>query len=218
MTQKSHARKMRDKKKNDAASYINTNKCWDELNSMYSSMCGLLASHANLSIFASNKELVANVIDRDLLATNIRILARDLEVLNLDLSKIHNLHANKSGGTDNPDELMNTIGIFEQYNLFMERHDAVVMPTAYHLIEQFNQAEQIMLAADRVDQNLKDPNVVSDVDYVETKNTSTENVDITSDNVIGSNAKLDFDKLATSFKELHPDTNVEVAVVLGEPK
>jgi len=49
-----------------------------------------------------------------------------------------------SGGTTDPDVVISTFPIFEQYNLFMERHQAVIMPTAYHIIEQFSAAEALL--------------------------------------------------------------------------
>jgi hypothetical protein len=230
MAKKSAARLMRDaeEKKNqkEGKNYLQQNKCWDELESTYDSMTGLLSQHTALAAFGQNKELIAAVSDKDLLSSNFTILANDLKSLSGELTEIHSQHADKKGGTTDPNVLMNTIGIFEQYHLFMERHDAVVMPTAYHIIEQLDQAEKKLIAVGAIANDLTNPDVISDVEIISTSPIVTRDqcVDVggalmdrvTNDYTVPgavheSVTKPDFAKLTESFNALHAE---EVPIVL----
>jgi hypothetical protein len=229
MTKKSAGRLMRDKVKKDNKKKSKeepiTNTCWDDLNSMYDSMRNLLASHAHLSQLAATPGLIDNVEDKAELSNNFKILANDLTLLNDKLTEIHNLHSDKTGGTTDPDEFIKTIGIFEQYNLFMERHDGVVMPTAYYIIEQFDKAEKLLIKKLKETSDITDPNVISDAEIInetsvtelqnETNNDSLNtkeivNTDI-SDNLPLNDVRVvpapDFVKLKESFDNLHPELN-----------
>jgi len=188
--------------------HLKDNACWDELNSMYSSMCQLLGSHSALSEFAKDPILTSAVVDKELMITNLNILARDLQNMSTELSEISALHRNRTGGTRDPDQLMKTISIFEMYNLFMERHDAVVMPTAYDLVGQFNEAEQLLLKAQKAKEGLTDPNVISDVEIINirTGETGEAMTPIEGEVLTARQSEpLDFEKLKNSFMELHPE-------------
>ena len=220
MTKKSANRLARDKIKKD----LHDNQCWDDLNNMYTNMLQLISQHANISTLAQRKDIIACVENKETLIMNIRALSNDLRTMNEDLVKIKALHEGKTGGSQDPDEVFSSINIFEHYRLFMERHDAVIMPTALHIIEQFDQAERklhnLINEAD-----LKDPDVISDavmvsetpVDSIaETKhagdatqvqevlytpgiNTSSQGIPLVHESV----TKPDFDKLMKSFKEIN---------------
>ena len=202
MTKKSSARLMRDAEQKQSKDYMRVNKCWDELNEMYVQMTQLLGQHSALAVFGSNVELVAMVADKETLSTNFGILANDLTTMNSELTQIHNQHANMTGGAIDPNVLMQTISIFEQYNLFMERHDAVVMPTVYHIIEQLDRAERKLIEVGKIADDLTNVNVISDVEYVESPVLHPSD---TPGAVHESVTKPDFDKLAESFNKLHEE-------------
>ena len=79
MTKKSQARLQRDMEQGKVAKQqkkeFKNNKCWDELNGMYSNVKQLLGSHAHLAIHSSNKELISYLVDKNLFANNVQILA-----------------------------------------------------------------------------------------------------------------------------------------------
>ncbi len=240
MTQKSMARLQRDADKKEASEKIKNNTCWDDLDKIYTSTLHLLSKHAHLSQFAVDKELISAVADKVTLTANIKSLARDLKVLGDELHKIHQMHENKVGGTTDPDEFFSTIQISEHYNLFMERHDAVIMPTAYHIIEQFAQAETLVAKRKnelKAAEDLKDPNVISDAEIIyphdeinpavtrDTVNIGGLVVDrITRDctGTIDPSKRTplpppDFGALAKSFNEIHPHVpEVPLSSVTGE--
>lgn len=182
MTKKSIARIARDAEKARTGDQIKDNSCWDDLNAVYQGCSQVLHRHCQLSNISSNKELIAEVKDMPTLISNLRMLGADLTKMNLELKEIHDQHVGKSGSTQDPDEVMLSINIFEQYNLFMERHDAVVMPTAHHIVEQINQAEHALhmklhakAMAERAVNNATDVSVVTDVEIIseEVKPTNT---------------------------------------------
>jgi hypothetical protein len=122
-------------------------------------------------------ELLSYAKDRQSLNDNLSMLSRDLLTMFGELTQISAQHNNQTGGTSDPDELYRTIAIAEQYGLFMERHEANIMPTVIHLIEQINQAENrrngalaIIAEQDaqaKAAESITDPSVVSDVEFKE---------------------------------------------------
>lgn len=147
MTKKSLARRMRDADAKQAAKdkkAMENNTCWDDLNNIYTSCVQLLKQHGHLGALAANKELLACVTDPKTLATTIRQLSEDIRTMSDELNEIRAQHKDLVGGSKDPDEVIRSITISEQYHLFMERHNGVILPTAYHIIEQFDQAEQIL--------------------------------------------------------------------------
>jgi hypothetical protein len=142
MTKKSLGRRMRDEEaaRQKAGETAKPNTCWDDLNAIYSSCVALLRSHAQVRELAQRKDLIACISDHRTLITNLQQLAGDIGEMNKELQELHEQHANKSGGDTDPNEVLRTIQIFEQYNLFMQRHEAVVMPTALWIGEQFDLA------------------------------------------------------------------------------
>lgn len=173
MTKKSAGRLARDAKAKAMletaaanAKQLENNTCWDDLVVIYNDCVRLLHTHGLLSQKAHDAELLAEVSDKATLVTNIRLLAGDLKMMSEELRALHALHADKSGGSQDIDEVMTSIGLAEQYNLWMTKHDQVVMPTVYHIIEQFNQAEG-RIAARKAEQAAADAatnvNVVTDV-------------------------------------------------------
>jgi hypothetical protein len=186
MTQKSFARQQRDSA--EKAAKIATqakeqqrqqmlkeiksgnNTCWDDLNNIHSDCQALLLKHVYVGREMNDKELIAEVDDKASLVLKINTLANDLRQLKGELAQIHAQHAGKTGGVNDPDVLMTTFAIFEQYTLFQERHDSVVMPTVYHILEQFEAAEKKLIAKKTAEKQKADetnPAVISDVEFKE---------------------------------------------------
>lgn len=166
------ADKARDQERTKALAEIQSgnNTCWDDLNQIHAGCQQLLINHAHLGRELNQKDMIAEIEDPHALVLKIRSLAADLRQMTGELAEIYTQHQDKTGGVDDPDVLMTTFAIFEQYTLFKERHEAVVMPTVYHILEQ------VQLAEDRLNKKLlaaqqaaaaTDPNVVTDVQYKE---------------------------------------------------
>lgn len=170
MTKKSAGRLAKDRQKAELKELQNNNTCYDELNAIHQQCAALLLQHTGLSEAIKNKPLVAAIKDPEVFMQNIRLLAADLTKLHQELQEISKQHEGKTGGSRDPEELMKTVTIAEQYNLFMQRHNATVSPTAQHIIEQIAIAEQRLAGAMEIIQaedGLTNPEVVSDVSFTD---------------------------------------------------
>jgi len=173
MTKKSASRIMRDAEKAAAAQHLKDNTIWDDLNGTYSACAQALGQHAGIAMMLNRKEVFPYLKDHKALVANIGTLASDLRALNEELKQIQAQHKGKAGGSENPDDVILSIQIFEQYHLFLERHQAVVMPVALHILEEFGAAEtayaQALQAAQAPSdiEKAQDPNNhdVIDVEY-----------------------------------------------------
>jgi len=146
------------------------NTCWDDLNGIYGDCNALLLKHISLGRELNDKELLACVEDTSSLVLKIRSLAADLRQLTSELKEIYTQHAGKTGGVSDPDLLMQTYAIFEQYNLFRERHDSCILPTAYHILEQIQLAENKLMTKKRealAAESATNPDVITDVAFKE---------------------------------------------------
>ena len=179
MTKKSQARLTRDTNMNtdkkSVSERINTNRknknefeqnnCWNDLQNMYQQMVTLINQHTVIAELAKDKSLITYIVNKNALTINIQSMANDLLKLNGELKEIYSKHNNKHGSAKDPDEMIQCMTIFETYKLFMERHDGVVMPTVTYILDQFHEAERLRDAFERVDKDLTDPNVISDIPY-----------------------------------------------------
>lgn len=120
----------------------NKNPCWDELNHTAADCELLIAQHAALAAQASDEAILANIKNLGLLQSNIELLSRDLGDLNNKYQRIRALHSARSGNAKDPDDLMESIFINQQYATLIEHHQGVVMPTAMHITEQVQEAEE----------------------------------------------------------------------------
>jgi hypothetical protein len=154
------------------------NTCWDDLNNVYGEMAAILLRHTRISEVLRDQELLSFVDDKPTFKTNVNQFAGDLRQLNDELGKLRALHADKAGGSEDPEEVLHSIHIFEQYNLWMQKHDGVLMPTVYHILEATNQAELARARAqasagqlstdvpqEQVDPAVLDVNQVTDVTF-----------------------------------------------------
>lgn len=170
MTKKSDARLARDAEIAREKQDLKNNTCWDDLNKIHDSCAHALLSHVNLAQYSKSQDLIACVVDKDVLTQNIKLLAGDLATMKNELAEIHAQHKGKKGGSRDPDEVFSTIEIAERYNLFQVRHDAVIMPTVLHITEQFAEAELRLKGAleiAKAKEGLTDPSVVSEVEFKE---------------------------------------------------
>lgn len=141
MTRKSFARVERDIKLEKAQQALKNNTCWDDLQQVFFSANELMQKHLVVAGMLRNKELNAYLVDVKAVIENSKILEKDVKLLAADLTALYALHSDKTGGTDDPDVVMHTIGIYEQYQLFIQRHEALIMPTLGSILEQYHIAE-----------------------------------------------------------------------------
>ena len=150
MTKKSTGRLQRDAAK---AQLVN-NMCWDELNRIWEGARVMLYQHTVISTLASNQPLLSCLENHTSTANSIRVLGNDLKSMNAQLSAIRAKHEGKVGGSQDPDEVWNSIMIGQEYAQLMETHTSVVQPTAMKILEDFQFAEKKLASIAAQQQNL----------------------------------------------------------------
>lgn len=154
---------------------------WDDLNTLHVTCAKALMAPAVLGQLAKRKDIIAYIRDQVGLRQRIEMFKRDILQLQEELKAIAAQHSGREGSSTDPDEIMQSITIAEQYNLFKERITAVIDPTVAHIFEIFTEAEMLMLDAQgKLSENgLKpeqDPNVVTDVVASEVASTAANAV------------------------------------------
>ena len=178
MTKKSVARQTRDALKKEKVDHLKTNTIWDDLNGTYLACAAALAQHAGIAAMLQRKEVFPYLADYKVTVTNIQAVTADIVKLNEELKEIHAQHATKSGGSEDPNDVIYSFQIFEQYSLFLQRHDAVIMPCVNHILEDFNTAEQRFAEAHTersAEQMAQDPNCNEPIDVVVKSETDAAN-------------------------------------------
>jgi hypothetical protein len=118
------------------------NRCWNDLNTLYQNCAQALVQHLMISELAKDRELLGFLSDPRTVVANVQSLKADLQQLDAELRQIQAQHGAKTGGAQDEAEMMQAFTISEQYYLFMERHNGVVLPTVFHILEHFHEAEQ----------------------------------------------------------------------------
>lgn len=142
MTRMSSNRVQRTIKEKQAKKDLKNNTCWDDLNELHGQAVALMQKHLVIAGMLRNQELNAYLTDTAAVVRNGKLLTKDAQTLTDDLASLKALHEGKSGGTEDPDVLIHCISIYEQYQLFMSRHEAIIMPTVGAILEQYHVAEE----------------------------------------------------------------------------
>ena len=169
------------------------NTCWDDLTGVYHECTSLLFQHTMISQLLGDKDLLQYLDDPVMFNLNVKLFAADLGQINVELQNLRALHADKVGGTDDQDQLIHSISIYEQYRLWMERHDAVIKPVVMQILEQTNAAELKRMAANQkaaaamldstsetppedLNSGVIDVNTITDVEFREAVQTAEPNI------------------------------------------
>lgn len=155
MTQKSLARQARDAQQAEAKKTLKAqkdalkkNNCWDDLNDLHATAASVFIRYAQLGTYMKNQALMECVTDPKIVGQRIAIMTRDLQNLKAELAKIHATHSGKNGGPIGGDmdtqaaDLVNSLEIYQHYQMWMEKHDAVVLPVYTEIMAALTQAEQ----------------------------------------------------------------------------
>lgn len=117
------------------------NTCWDDLMAVYREAAVMLFEHTKVSHLLADKELISFIADVETFNLNVKQFAADLGQINKELNEILIQHQGKTGGSEDADVVLSSFVIYEQYKLWMTRHDGVIKPTVMHILEQTNAAE-----------------------------------------------------------------------------
>lgn len=174
MTKKSLARIERDRNAQELVKLKKDNKCWDDMQSLYSSFSqALVGANAQLNEVYRIPGILEFIPRKDEVTVALRGLSQDIRQFGAELSAIHSKHSDRTGGFSDEADMLTSIQVFEAYTNYQVRYDAVIMPTVTFLLEQAELALAVAAeTAEASKQNeeakrqseLVDPTVVTDVE------------------------------------------------------
>jgi len=148
MTKKSYNRQMRDELKarqDDATAELANNTSWDELRNIYGQCCSLLKNAVDASQLMKRQDIFDACTRLDEALGLISALKNDLPAMLEEVNAIWAIHSARSGRAEVEDILL-TFEIYEKYQLWIERYNAIIVPTMGHLLEITNEAEVAIIA------------------------------------------------------------------------
>lgn len=118
-------------------------RVWDHVTDVYNAIHHYQLVPASLLPFMRDDTLCANVEakgEHPQLMKLSRRLVEDVRTFNAKLVSIHNRHAGKTGSSKDPDDLMASIIISNDYVAYMDEYERIVMPTIEEMLEIFERA------------------------------------------------------------------------------
>lgn len=146
--------------------YYQNNTCWDDLKQLSDEFAPLLLQYTSMMMVIDRPGIKEMIDDYRTFSNNTSILARDLTELKNEYLAIRSEHVDKTGAAKNQEENNAAIDLGMRYTALHEKHDGVVRPTALHILEQLNTAEQKLkekLQEDALTPE-QDPSVVTDLE------------------------------------------------------
>lgn len=134
-------------KKETSNNLLNNNKCWDELEMMAGAVVGALFTTKEITPILKNEELV-NKMGRDEVTTLSRVIANDINSLKNRVMETYEKHKDKTGGSSNIDEIMESLLIGDEYREITEAYSNVVLPNITRILN---------MAKDCVDKEEENP-------------------------------------------------------------
>lgn len=125
--------------KKENRTMLKTNKCWDELEMLHATTAGLFFSTKNITPILRNDALVEKMGKVEV-ARIASVINSDLGHYKNELEKIHQRHAGKMGGSDDPDTLFETVMIGQKYSELVDSFNLVVTPNLDRLLNMAAQA------------------------------------------------------------------------------
>lgn len=159
---------------------VPTNTFWDDARALYEkSIWAVEYTHGHLSnylkVLLANPQAYEKMNGNPELISNINLLTRDIGEHTERLKGIYAQHADKSGGSQTPDEHMAVIRIHGLYHDAVEIYESTIMPTVAHIFEQIGVIDEF-LEAQKTQAELTQPQV-TDVEAVETVNIKEESAE-----------------------------------------
>lgn len=113
---------------------LTNNKCWDELEMMAGAVVGALFTTKEITPILRNEELV-DKMGREEVTTLSRVIANDINSLKNRVMETHEKHKDKTGGSSNIDEIMESLLIGDEYREITEAYSNVVLPNITRILD-----------------------------------------------------------------------------------
>lgn len=113
--------------KKENGNMLKHNKCWDELEMLHAASAGLLYSTNNITPILRNEEILSKVDASEMVSIS-KVIANDLSLYKTKLENIYAKHSGKVGGSDDPDDILTTIMIGQEYIELSDSFQNIVSP------------------------------------------------------------------------------------------
>ena len=158
MTKKSQSRLERDQLQKNLQQ---PNQCWDDLNGIYNNcQAALTTMTARIVAIYKTEGLVSFIENKAEVAQLLRGLRQDRNEFQAELTAIQQLHAGKTGGSEESYLDRESLEIFENYRNWHARFEAVFVPTVERLVAEVADIGQ-RIAAAKIEQNTTNEEVTA---------------------------------------------------------
>lgn len=125
--------------------YVLNGQNWADLEDLYNSIRTSMRSIiVNVMEMITIPDMINYVKDPDTFNMAINTFKNDATSLINELTKIHEMHANKTGIVKNDDELSECIHIFGNYSIFNEKINGILLPTILSITDMAIEARDKM--------------------------------------------------------------------------
>ena len=143
---------MKTNQKNEAMKLIDTfytreaTGCWDDLSDVSKTADGLMLCATEVTPILRNVELCKAVPDSKGLVSTAKMLSGDVQLFASELKALKEQHADKRGGTTNPDELAAAMSLGMDYSNWIERYQGTVLPNIGTILDHAEAGRKVLEA------------------------------------------------------------------------
>lgn len=121
-----------------------TGNCgWDDLSRLYLECRAVSLLPASVSPLLKDQSALQHIEDKDNLIELAKVLNKDVGTFEDELKTIQSKHVGKCGSTTSTTELMEVIGIGEDYQRWLSSYQMVITPTVRTISQLFERAQAI---------------------------------------------------------------------------
>ena len=110
---------------------------WDELGKLHLECRAVSVSPTQVLMLLKDPQKLQLVKDPLALVNQAKVLSNDVRLYNERLASIHSKHAGRQGNSESPDQLMEILGIGEEYQEWLMSYGTVVTPMVISILELF---------------------------------------------------------------------------------
>lgn len=118
---------------------------WEDLTRIYMECKALTIIPSQVAPLLTNAEYLRKIPDIKELLLQVEVLAKDTKHFNEELELIRGQHVNKSGSSEDPNDLVECLGIGESYQQWLIAYQTIVVPNVNSILTMFNEGQQLLL-------------------------------------------------------------------------
>lgn len=115
---------------------------WDDLNRLHQECNAVSITPSQLLPMLRDPSQIEKVDDKEKLISAAKVLSRDVVDYKNKLNEIYQMHSDRSGNCQSPDEVMSCINIGELYQNWLYSYQTVVLPTQILILDLFERGKE----------------------------------------------------------------------------